>query len=467
MRRMEQRITAETPFRETGDTDQASFRRAIGRSWNGRGASPITSAAEEVFAALATAGFSRLGAAICWHETKNATWPQSPIPAESHNPWAVKGSGPGGWATYGGYAAAATAWVRHLLDPNGPYAGAGSLRDLVAIYAPAGDGNDVERYLQVICDEVNALPEIEAGSRWPGGHPPGPRQPGYLVTPRAAPAIYDIRNPRDAERFGLSVDEARALLGCRNRGRNGHRPLAVVWHIQDGVTTGSLDWWLHGSAGGQRVRASATVMANRDGSILRVIPEEDAPWTNGDVAAPTAWGARLRDLGGGDPNDVTLSIEAEGRPGEPLTPEEERAILWQTEAWMERYGFGPEMVGPHAAINSVSRADCPGPYYAKLHPLLKRRDGRGETERGSPPAGPPPVGLPHGVSVDQLRRWFGPEFNPEGPVTAAWAAEGERTGRFGRLVRFDPPGARRVFEFDDGLAIEADATGTRVIRRAS
>ena len=74
------------------------------------------------------------------------------------------------------------------------------------------------------------------------------------------------------------------------------------------------------------------------------------------------------------------------------------------------------------------------------------------------------VHLPPGVTQDDLRRWFGDGFDPDGGVTLAWAEEGARTGRFPRLERFDPPGAVRYFEFDGGLKIRADQNGVRVVR---
>src|SRR5688500_13372997 len=83
-----------------------------------------------------------------------------------------------------------------------------------------------------------------------------------------------------------------------NRGE----PRFIVLHIQDGISPGSLNWWGTGFLEDEfgnltvPVQASATVMVNRDGTIWRVVREEDAPWTNGDVANPSPRSAALRAL---------------------------------------------------------------------------------------------------------------------------------------------------------------------------
>jgi hypothetical protein len=71
--------------------------------------------------------------------------------------------------------------------------------------------------------------------------------------------------------------------------------------------------------------------------------------------------------------------------------------------------------------------------------------------------------LPEGVTVDDLRKWFGEHFDPDGEVTLAWAAQGVRTGLFPRLVRLDPPGPIRDFEFENGMKIRAEQGSVRVI----
>lgn len=265
---------------------------------------------------------------------------------------------------------------------------------------------------------------------------------GGPLSPRPAPVVYDIQRPADAARFGLDAAEARELLGMRIEDRAGYRPQAIVWHIQDGNSAGSLDWWLRGVVNGRRVRASATVLVQRDGSVLRVIPEQHGPWTNGKVDTPDAWGRALAELGGGDPNRVSLTIEFEGAAGEALTPAQENAGLWQTERWMAAYGIPASNVGGHYQIDSVDRPGCPG---AKVMAAKAKLGG----------SAPAPLIQP----VDPLLLALFPGFNPDpktGPVSAAWTAARVRDKKpYPFLRRHDAPNGDAYFVFAPDLVLVA------------
>ncbi len=181
----------------------------------------------------------------------------------------------------------------------------------------------------------------------------------------ASPVIQNIQNPADAAMYGISPSEASALLTHCFVNRSGADPRAIVLHIQEGRTFGSLDWWVNGP----NVQASATVMIQFDGSILRVIPEEHGPWTNGDVNNPTPQSAPLRALGG-NPNIWTLSIEAEGWWNGDHPQAQIDSIVWQVRTWQERYGIPTSMVLPHSSINSVDRSFCPGNYLPRVMAAL-------------------------------------------------------------------------------------------------
>lgn len=168
--------TATTPFRETGNTDFDSFLRAISRTWNMSipGNSPMFREGVAIYDALAPHGLTRLAAAMSWHEQKNATCtvvsgcqPKDYGLAPYHkNPWAIK-DGRGGWAEYPSYESAARDFANRLLDPNGPYKNAVTLRDFLMIYAPPKDGNNVPLYIETVCREIDALPLL-------GEEPPVP-----------------------------------------------------------------------------------------------------------------------------------------------------------------------------------------------------------------------------------------------------------------------------------------------------
>ena len=232
---------------------------------------------------------------------------------------------------------------------------------------------------QAICDKGNALlPNIKDQTGVP---------PPVVGQPR----IFDLRNDADANRFGLTLAERDRILDNRfeNRRDGGAqgRPRYIILHVQDGTTVGSLDWW----ANGPNVQGSSTVLVNKDGSIVRCIPEQHGPWTNGDVNQPKPQAAELLALPG-NPNIDSLTIEAEGKPFEDHPDAQLDAIEWQCRDWMARY---PEItvndILRHGWINSVDRPNCPGSYFEEVIRRLK--------------ATPSPAPVPT-FSVPALPEWW-------------------------------------------------------------
>jgi hypothetical protein len=191
-----------------------------------------------------------------------------------------------------------------------------------------------------------------------------------------APVIYNLAT--DWAQFGITEYQKNEVLNNYFPNRRGGgvqgRPRQIILHIQDGWTRGSLMHWAS-------VQASSTVMVQRDGSILKVIPEEHGPWTNGDTCNPTAAVSDVLSWGG-NPNIWTLSLESEGKPWDPQTPEQLDSIEWQCRDWMHRY---PEIeiaqVDRHADLNQCTRPSCPGMYFD----AIKKRLSGGTTTAYSLP----------------------------------------------------------------------------------
>lgn len=185
------------------------------------------------------------------------------------------------------------------------------------------------------------------------------------------PVIYDLM--RDYARFGISGEDAATVRAYRFENRQGYSPSFIVLHIQAGTTRSSLDWWANGYVDGAKVTASSTVMIQRDGSILQVIPEQHAPWTNGDDNRPTTAGLPLVQMPGNS-NLHTLSIEAEGMSGADVLnyPAQLDAIEWQVRDWMARYPIPISNVIRHGDVNSVDRPNCPGAYYPVIMARLAK-----------------------------------------------------------------------------------------------
>jgi hypothetical protein len=143
----------------------------------------------------------------------------------------------------------------------------------------------------------------------------------------------------------------------RYKGRGGMSPKAIFIHIQEGTNWGSWTWF-------HQVKASCTVMVAKNGDIWRLVPEEDAPWTNGDVKSPTARGRALINKYGADPNWYTLSIETEGFTREwPKQQSQLDSVVWQVKTWMKSYNLTVNDIYRHADVNQETRPNCPGNEY--------------------------------------------------------------------------------------------------------
>ena len=263
---------------------------------------------------------------------------------------------------------------------------------------------------------------------------PTPQHPN---TP--TPIIYDLRNDAHAARFGLTPAERDRLLVKKIPGRDGMRPEAIGLHVQWGATPGSLRHWLG-------VDASATVMVQRDGSILKVIPEGDGPWTQGDVRRPGARARALLDRFGPDPNVYSLTIEAEDERTERINEAQTRTILWQIGEWQRRWPTlaDHERIVVHYEINSVDRARCGRYRDAIVRELL----AGGHAPQPEPEPEPACPGLPVWLPADGLRAAF-PLADPRGVVTRALLAWIVREGRMPWFIeKRDLGDGRNVWRFD-------------------
>src|SRR5687768_8323800 len=132
-----------------------------------------------------------------------------------------------------------------------------------------------------------------------------------------------------------------SAVNRRYVGRFGYNPKIIVLHIQEGSNWGS---WQHFHT----VSASSTVLIGKNGEIWRLVPESDGPWTNGDVASPTAIGWEIINKWGADPNPYSLTIETEGFTGQDVPDAQLKAVVWQIHTWMVKYDIPLRYVIRHA-----------------------------------------------------------------------------------------------------------------------
>lgn len=169
----------------------------------------------------------------------------------------------------------------------------------------------------------------------------------------AAPQIFHL--PQDAARFGITTQCANYVVSNRFESRSGCRITSIFIHVQEGTTPGSLDWWCS-----QGIQASSTVMIQHDGSVLRIVPEQHGPWTNGDVCSPTSRGSSMIAQCGNNPNTCSLTIETEGYYNQAHEKKQIDAIVWQVRQWMGKYGLSCANIYPHRDVNQCSRPNCCG-----------------------------------------------------------------------------------------------------------
>ena len=149
--------------------------------------------------------------------------------------------------------------------------------------------------------------------------------------------------------------------------RDGRKQIAIVNHITSGNFPGCLEWLQNPISQG-----SAHYLITRTGRIIQMVKEGDKAWANGIVNKPN-WS--LYD--GTNPNLYTLSIEHEGFDG-ALTEDQYQSTLFLHKELASKYNIpiDTEHIIGHYRIDSVDRANCPGPNFPwdRLFKDLKGED---------------------------------------------------------------------------------------------
>jgi hypothetical protein len=241
-------VTRQSPFRALGNTTRQDFATALSRTVTARRNEDLIAEAGAIYHVLAPLGLTRLGAAMAWTERSNDTndqyWRPPYYPPSHHNLWAMKASD-GGWARYASYEDAAREWAARLLSLNGPYAGATTLAQFIAIYAPSWDGNPTD-YVDRIVAQINALPPLPETTTTPAPQP----QPGYQMvaiqgTTRKIPLPLDCRfrvqlTPLGPNRSGRALNWTGVTQHeTGNRGNGADAAMHATW--QENGTQGHPD----------------------------------------------------------------------------------------------------------------------------------------------------------------------------------------------------------------------------------
>ena len=141
------------------------------------------------------------------------------------------------------------------------------------------------------------------------------------------------------------------------RGTKGYiKRVAIVDHVMDGFMVGTRSKFLNAAS-----LASAHIGVSRKGEFEQYVDFDNAAWAHGKVNNPS-WPLLIPNL---NPNKYTISIEHEGYSGQPLTEEQYQATLWLHKVLCAAYDIvpGPDTIIGHYRIDSVNRANCPGPAF--------------------------------------------------------------------------------------------------------
>jgi len=144
--------------------------------------------------------------------------------------------------------------------------------------------------------------------------------------------------------------------------RDGHKPIAVVCHIEAGTEAGTDAWFAARSS-----HVSAHYSIAKTGEIHQHVAEEHSAWANGYVDNAdrrVIWLAEAIDKSV-NPNFLTISIEHEGFPGGQVPAEQMAASIALIREICDRWSIpmDAQHIIRHSQIDSVDRANCPGPTF--------------------------------------------------------------------------------------------------------
>jgi cell wall-associated NlpC family hydrolase len=382
-----ERVDASSPWRKTGNTSFEHFLGAISRTHPPGGQSPLVQEARELHQILNDAGLSRFAAAMLWHEKKNDTWRDTPIPAWMHNPFSTRDrSRPGEWEQFPSYVDAARAWIERV--SKDPYPQDASIQEFVGIYAPGFDDNDEARYVAVLTQEINELPLEGAVPAVPKGKPvsiPGLARQIFVPTDLVV-EIQLVPPDHTNNRPGIAMT-----------------PQTYTQHDtgnpREGMGADAHSRWLDTFAPGAADDQVGVHLFVDDHKVIIKTPFNEVQWHAGDSDGPG--------------NMSSISCELCVNADRDVARAERNAAIFAAAVIRDGLQKGIDALIPHQHWN---QKDCP-------HSLLPRwnefRDtvGRLVAEGGTPAATFP--GLPATMPAEVLLALF-PDANPNGPVTKTY-----------------------------------------------
>lgn len=197
-----------------------------------------------------------------------------------------------------------------------------------------------------------------------------------LGTPHVITATLGV--PAESQAFygwlhSLGIETIEEYVNDGWTGRAGMQPDAIVHHVTDGDSImGAIGWWNNPTvdASTQQLVAGPGDPDFADGTLVIARKDEDTAWANGvwgnpDLSNPVIATWYYQNI---NPNRVTLSREHGGHPFDQGFPSEKQMLtsFYCDLNWLAKY---PSILPDrnhlirHADIDSINRANCPGPQF--------------------------------------------------------------------------------------------------------
>lgn len=151
----------------------------------------------------------------------------------------------------------------------------------------------------------------------------------------------------------------RLIPGHYGKGRYGAYALIITIHVQEG--TNDLPSYFASSGD------DSTIWCKQDGTLVRMIYDTDAAWTNGAMTEPLLHSnphiQALYNMGVRNSNDYALTIENQGYAAGGFTDAQIESNAQMCAYWMQKNGWNDvdDRIVRHADIGQ--HKNCPGPKY--------------------------------------------------------------------------------------------------------
>lgn len=161
----------------------------------------------------------------------------------------------------------------------------------------------------------------------------------------------------------MNIIDLRNIIPNKSNDRNRYKIEGICNHITSSSKESTISWFKNPNS-----QVSSHYLVAKNGDIYQFVDDYEVAWAQGIINRPTS--KLYHEMKKVNPNLYLLSIEHEGVDGE-LTPEQYQATLELHASLVMKYNIpldGKHILG-HFELDSVFRANCPGPKFPWLNLL--------------------------------------------------------------------------------------------------